>query len=213
MADFVTLLSGDVMGVPLPENVRIRIEAQNSKKAIKAFKSVQAKREAAEVARREQEKIDREYAKAADLIGQQFSPGTEAAKSFAWLAAEESPGKLVVEVIQSAFRRDGTQLNWQEASKLVNDYLKSQNLAHYDRRRVLLSASPGNGSCIARAASRTHSGSLQQGHADKRKGRRAGSYRTSGAVESRDCAMESGIASSQNPRSISRDEARRMIRA
>lgn len=141
-ADFITLLSGDVMGVPLPENVRIRLEAQNAKKAVKAFKTQGARREAQEVARREQERVDREYQRAADMIGQQFAPGSEAAKSYAWLAAEESPGKLVVEVIQSAFKKDGTQLNWQSASKLANDYLKSQNLAHYDRRKVLLSAPP-----------------------------------------------------------------------
>lgn len=148
-ADFVTILSGEVLGVKLPDEVKSRIDSQNAKKAFKAFKDGMTRKEQAEASKRETEYIQRQWDEAKQSIDVQFRDtstdkvtGKTTAETFAYLAAEDSPGAIVIDVIQFALKRDGTKLSWVEASKKANDYLKTQTSAYIDKRKHLLSVAP-----------------------------------------------------------------------
>lgn len=158
VADFITQLSSDVLGVPLPETTRVKLEAALARKAVRTHKTIQNRKEAALTARIERERaeaqakaeteaVEREWSEAAKVLSQQFAAAPDAegklapspvAKSYPWLAAEDEPGKIVVDVIRAAVIKDGTQLSWQEASKRANDYLSAQAKRYYDKRKPLL---------------------------------------------------------------------------
>jgi hypothetical protein len=158
VSDFITQMSADVLGVPLPENVRIKLDAAQARKAVRTHKTILAKKEAALAAKMEADRteattkaeadrVEAEWSKAATVLSQQFQaqPGadgkpatSQAAAAYPWLAAEDDPGKIVVDVIRAAMTKDGTQLAWQEASKKANDYLAEQAKRYYDKRKPLL---------------------------------------------------------------------------
>lgn len=158
LSDFITQASADVLGVPLPEATRTKLDAALARKAVRTSKTIMAKREAARIAAEEKarteaaerasaEEVERQWTQAAHAVGQQFAPtqdatgapvASKAAEAYPWLAAEDEPGKIVVDVIRAAMQRDGTQMSWQEASKKANDYLAEQNKRHYEKRKPLL---------------------------------------------------------------------------
>lgn len=160
VSDFITQLSADVLGVPLPESVRVKLDAAQAKKIVKTHKTIQTRKEAAEAARLEKERaeaaeaaekarVEEEWTKASAVLSQQFTPTQDAegkpaqsatAKSYPWLAAEDEPGKIIVDVIRAAMNKDGTQISWQEASKRANDYLADQAKKYYDKRKPLLAS-------------------------------------------------------------------------
>lgn len=150
VADLVTMLTGDVLGVPLPENIRIKLEAAQAKKMVRTNKTIQTRKEAEASARAEKdraaatekaeiERVEHEWNKASQVLSQQFT-GAEstAAKAHPWLAAEDEPGKIIVDVIRAAVSKDGTQLSWQEAAKQANDYLEAEAKKYYGKRSALL---------------------------------------------------------------------------
>lgn len=158
VADLITMLSGDVLGVPLPENVRIKLEAAQAKKMVRTHKTIMSRKEAEATARAEKERVsatekqetervEQEWGKAASSLSDQFrhvadadgKPQDSAAmKAYPWLAAEDNPGHAIVDVIRATFTRDGTQLSWQEAAKQANDYLKTEAEKYYGKRSALL---------------------------------------------------------------------------
>src|SRR6185312_8440459 len=160
--DFVTQLSSDVLGVPLPESVRTAFDAAQSKKMVRTYKTIQARKEAEAAARAEQERakaheraeaerVEQEWAKAASILSQQFAAAPDAegkpqpsaaSKAYPWLAAEDEPGKIIVDVIKAAAAKNGTELSWQEASKQANDYLEAQAKRYFDKRKPLLASTP-----------------------------------------------------------------------
>ena len=160
VSDFITMLSADVLGVPLPESVRVKLDAAQAKKIVRTHKTIQTRKEAAEAARLEKERqeaaetaekarVEEEWGKAATVLSQQFSPTADTegkpaqsatAKTYPWLAAEDDPGKIIVDVIRAAVNKDGTQISWQEASKRANDYLAEQAKKYYDKRKPLLAS-------------------------------------------------------------------------
>lgn len=150
VADLVTMLTGDVLGVPLPENIRIKLEAAQAKKMVRTNKTIQTRKEQEASARAEKdraaatekaeiERVEQEWNKASQVLSQQFT-GAEsvAAKAHPWLAAEDEPGKIIVDVIRAAVSKDGTQLSWQEAAKQANDYLEAEAKKYYGKRSALL---------------------------------------------------------------------------
>lgn len=159
-SDFVTALSVDVLGVPLPDNVRTAFDAAQAKKIVRTHKTIQTRKEAATQARLEKERADadvkaeterveHEWTKACDVLSHQFAavqdvegkPQTSAAaKAYPWLAAEDKPGDAIVDVIRHALKKDGTQLSWQEAAKRANDFLAGEARKYYDKRKPLLAA-------------------------------------------------------------------------
>jgi len=162
VSDFITMLSSDVLGVPLPENVRVKLDAAQAKKIVRTHKTIQTRKEAAAAAqiekeraaateKAEAERVEQEWTKAATVLSQQFAPANDAegkpavsatAKAYPWLAAEDEPGKIIVDVIRAAVTKDGTQLSWQEASQRANDYLAESARKYYDKRKPLLGADP-----------------------------------------------------------------------
>lgn len=152
-ADFVTLTSSDVLGVKLPDEVRAKMDAALARKAMASYRTREQKqkdaeakaaaaRHAEETEKQEAARVEAEWKQAAVTLDGHFKATESVAKEYAFLAAEDSPGSIVVDVIQSAKRRDGTSLSWQEASKQANDYLKKQASSYYDKRKHLLSAAP-----------------------------------------------------------------------
>jgi hypothetical protein len=162
MSDFITQASADVLGVPLPDATRTKLEAALARKAVRTSKVIQTKREAALQAKLEKERkeaeeraaneeVERQWTNAAHVVGQQFAPtqdatgkatASQAAAAYPWLAAEDEPGKIVVDVIRAAMNKDGTQMSWQEASKKANDFLAQQYKTAYERRKPLLGEKP-----------------------------------------------------------------------
>ncbi len=156
--DFVTAMSTDVLGVALPENIRAQFDAAQAKKIVRTHKTIQSRREAAAAEkaakeqavlteRQEAERVEAEWGRAATVLSQQFAPAmdatnkpvaSQAATAYPWLAAEDNPGQVVVDVIRAALNKDGTQLSWQEASKQANAYLESQAKSYYEKRKPLL---------------------------------------------------------------------------
>ena len=151
-ADFVTMMSSDVLGVQLPDGVKAAIESKLGRKALAAYKQKEQRTRERETAAQETARVAREWKDAETVLDRQFAV-EETAKAYPWLAAEESPGFIVVDVIKSAQRRDGTVLSWQEASKQANDYLKKKVSGAFDRRKHLLSAAPANPGDPARPVS------------------------------------------------------------
>lgn len=157
-SDFITMLSSDVLGVPLPENVRVKLDAAQAKKIVRTHKTIQARKEAAASAQLEKDRasasekaeidrVEHEWGKAASVLSQEFAKqpdaeGKSAAKAYPWLAAEDDPGKIIVDVIRAAVTKDGTQLSWHEASQRANDYLADTAKKYYDKRRPLLASEP-----------------------------------------------------------------------
>jgi hypothetical protein len=147
VADFVTLLSSDVLGVRLPDEIRARIDSSLAKKAMGAMRAREDRRAKAETEKQEAARVAREWQDAARALDVEFKDEATG-KKYPWLAAVDpqedgaTPGQIVVDVIQSALRKDGTVLSWEEASKQANDYLKNKSSRHYDRRKHLLSAAP-----------------------------------------------------------------------
>ena len=158
VSDFITMLSSDVLGYPLPENVRVKLDAAQAKKIVRTHKTIQTRKEAAAAAQLEKdraeaatkaetERVEHEWTKAARVLSQEFTKqpdaeGKSAAKAYPWLAAEDEPGKIIVDVIRAAVTKDGTQLSWHEASQRANDYLKDTATKYYDKRKPLLMADP-----------------------------------------------------------------------
>lgn len=142
-ADFVTLTSGEVLGVKLPDDVRARIDTRLVKTALVVGREKQSKQQQAETARQEASRVDAEWKDAERTLDGHFKSEKTMVEAYPWLAAEESPGYVIVDVIKSVQRRDGTKLSWQEAAKQANDYLKKQASGYYDKRKHLLgSAQP-----------------------------------------------------------------------
>ena len=165
VADFVTLLSGDVMGVPLPENVRIRIEAQNSKKAIKmpsrAFCS-SAKPPRPRDASKKRSIVS--TLASADLIGQQFSPWHGSRQILrmagqrriaqASSSSRSSNPLFGATALSSIGKKPASWSTITSSLKTLRITTGARFCSRHLRQRQLR----------PRAASRTHPGSLQQGH-------------------------------------------------
>lgn len=151
--DFITVLSRDVMGVPLTPDESNGLESRMARKAVRVSKTVatrreqqraeQAERERAEAATKaEKERVELEWTKAGETLTQHFTTQGEAKSAYPWLAAEDNPGSIVVDVIRAALEKDGTQLSWQEASKKANEFLQGEYKKAYEKRQALLSNAP-----------------------------------------------------------------------
>lgn len=160
VSDFITMLSSDVLGVPLPENVRTKLDAAQAKKIVRTHKTIQTRKEAAAATKLEQERasasekaeverVETEWGKATTVLSQQFAAQTDVdgkpqpsatAKAYPWLATEENPGHAIVDTIRHAFKKDGTQLSWQEAARLADEYIAGIARPYYDKRKHLLTS-------------------------------------------------------------------------
>lgn len=141
LADLVSDLTIH-MGVEVPQEVKDRLEAKRTRKQVQRMRSQQA--QTAERGRKEQEAAQDEQNRVrVKGILQQEITKPEHAPSYPWLTAEPNPGEIVFDVVQAAFKKDGTRLTWQEAAKRANDYLNTQSRAWFDKRAHLLTTATG----------------------------------------------------------------------
>lgn len=148
VGDLITMLSGDVLGVPLPEIVRTKLEATQAKKMVRTNKVIMSRKEAAAAEKAkadaasaaekaEIEQVETGWKKAAEnLTGHMRTD--EPAKAYPWLAAEDDPGAVIVDVIRAKLNKDGTQLAWHEAAKVADEYLADNAKRYFDKRKPLL---------------------------------------------------------------------------
>lgn len=157
VADLITMLSGDVLGVPLPEIVRTKLEATQAKKMVRTNKVIMSRKEAAAAEkaaadalaaneRAENEKVEIGWKNASASLSKHMvdgdpretDPNKHPAKVYPWLAAEDDPGSVIVDVIRAKLNKDGTQLAWHEAAKVADEYLADNAKRYYDKRKPLL---------------------------------------------------------------------------
>ena len=137
-ADFVTLMSSEVLGVKLPDDVLARIQTQQVRKSLSAYKAKDSRQRMAETNARETAEVEAKWKSSAASVDAHFQADEPTRKQYKYLAAEESPGSIIVDVIKSALAKDGTRISWNDASKLADDYLGKQAKAYYEKRKHLL---------------------------------------------------------------------------
>lgn len=141
-ADFVTLMSSDVLGVKLPDDVLARIQTQQVRKSLSAYKAKDSRQKMAETNRREAEEVEAKWKSSAASVDAHFQADAPTRATYRYLAAEDSPGSIIVDVIKSALAKDGTRLAWDQASKLADEYLGKQFKAYNEKRKHLLVEQP-----------------------------------------------------------------------
>lgn len=159
VADLVTALSGEVLGVQLPQEVRNKIEAKRALRAVKAQRASIQEREQLLDRQRQEAQAQLERSRAVESLGKELSKD-EHATQYPWLTAEDNPGEIVVDVIMTRHGKDGTVMKWQDAAKLANEYLQNQATAYHQKRRHLLEqqAGAGNGTRNGNATRETTQG-------------------------------------------------------
>lgn len=140
LADLVAELM-PAAGFAVKDDVKARLDAKRATKYVKRFKDTQARGEQLSAQKQQRAAEEAEWTTAARQLDAHLVTA-EVSPKYPWLASEESPGKIVIDVIRSAQRRDGTNLKWDEAAQKANDYLKNQASAFFDKRRHLLNAAP-----------------------------------------------------------------------
>lgn len=141
-ADFVTLMSSDVLGVKLPDDVLARIQTQQVRKSLSAYKAKDSRQKMAETNRREADEVEAKWKSSAASVDAHFQADEKTRTAYRYLAAEDSPGSIIVDVIKSALAKDGTRLDWGQASKLADEYLGKQFKAYNEKRKHLLVEQP-----------------------------------------------------------------------
>lgn len=143
VADLITDLSVQVLGVDVPSEVRAKIDTKRALRSVKVLKESITESEAAKAKRQEAEQEEQGRKAAIQALNQEIrQPTKDYAKRFPYLAAEEDPGDLIFRTAQRQHAKDGTILQWEEAAKRVNDYLHKQAESFYDKHRHLFSAAP-----------------------------------------------------------------------
>ena len=137
VADHITLLSERVLGVKLTDDIKARLDTALTKKALGAYKTTAQRRELAETNKRESERVEHEWREAGRTLTAEF--GREDIKTkYGWLAAEDNPGAIVVDVIRAAQKRDGTHLKWDEAAKMADEHIAKDYRSRISKRQHLI---------------------------------------------------------------------------
>jgi hypothetical protein len=141
IADLITDLSIHI-GVDVPREVRDALENRRTRKGVKVWKAEQERTVKEQAAAAEKAQEEQNRVKVMGILSQEISKA-EHVERFPWLVAEPNPGQIILDVVEAAKAADGTKLTWQEAAKRANDYLKTESLAYFDKRKHLLSAATG----------------------------------------------------------------------
>lgn len=142
VADLITELSQNVLGVEVPQEVRDRLEVKRAKKGIKALKDATARERAAAERQAKEAAEAQDRVRVIGILSQEIVK-PEHAQTYPFLAVEDDPGQLIWDTFEAQRKKDGTELHWQECAKRINAYLKQQNETHYGKRSHLLSAANG----------------------------------------------------------------------
>jgi hypothetical protein len=162
IADLITDLSGSVLGVDIPSEIKTKIEAKRALRSVKAYKDSLTESEAA---RAKREQADNEKAgryRAISALDKEINDNTKAhAKQFPYLSSEDNPGEIIMEVCEAQLRKDGTVLQWTEAAKRADEILRKQASAYYDKRKHLFTAAPAKAGSQANGTSERPQGDPQ----------------------------------------------------
>ena len=146
VADLITELSVSVLGVnDVPSEVKRGIEARRALRSVKVLKESITETEAQKAKRQEQEQQEQGKRAAIHALNQELrTPTKDYAKQFPALFAEDDPGLLIFLTAERQQKKDGTILAWTEAAKRVDEHLRKQASAFYDKRKHLFDAAPAN---------------------------------------------------------------------
>jgi hypothetical protein len=145
VADLVTDLSGSVLGVPLPPEIKNRIDAKRALRAAKLGREQMAAERTALDKQRQAAEADAQRARALDALGKELRQDTHA-KAYPWLVATDNPADIVWDVIETAARKGEPVPKWTDAAKRANDYLQQQVTQQMKRWGHLLEPQRPNGS-------------------------------------------------------------------
>lgn len=141
VADLIQDLAHQYLDAPLDEPVKDRITNKRTRAGLKLWREEQD-RLAQEQAKKQDALLEEQNRVRVKGILHQEVNKPEHAATYPFLAAEPNAGELVFEVIDTQFKKDGTQITWMDAAKRANDWLQSQALAYFDKRKHLLSPQP-----------------------------------------------------------------------
>lgn len=135
IGDLVTELSVEALGLEVNDaSLRTHRETKKALRAVKAHKTQLADLKAKTAAEAETARQAAEDRKSIEVLGQAFP--TVAAR-FPFLAAEDVPQELIYDVLKSEHKATGVILDWTEAAKRADDFLKTQASAWFAKRKAL----------------------------------------------------------------------------
>lgn len=144
LADLITDLSATGLGIQVDPQIRARMDSRRALKKIDAYKAQASVKEKALAREREELAYSQWQAESTAQLQQEISK-PEAQSAYPYLAVEDNAGRVVLDIIIEAHKRDGSTMKWQDAAKLANDYLKQNADAYLAKRRHLIApaSTPG----------------------------------------------------------------------
>lgn len=152
--DLVTELSAGVLGVPIDNQIRSRIDSRRALKRLDAYKANET-RKAQELAQKQDQMRYNEWRGNTSQALHKEITKPESATSYPFLATDDKAGEIVLDVIEAAHKRDGTVLQWTEAAKRANDYMAKEASDWFAKRKHLLTAASTPGASVAARAAPT----------------------------------------------------------
>lgn len=136
LADLVTELSTEVLGLEVNDpQLRTHRETKKALRAVKAHKAELAGLKAKQAAEAEAQKQAADKQQAKSALAAVFPT---AATKFPFLAAEDAPQELIFDVLESEHKATGIVLDWQEAARRADEFLKQQASAWFAKRKSIL---------------------------------------------------------------------------
>jgi len=144
VADLISDLSGQVLEVHLPSELRNKIDAKRALRAVQIDRRRRADREAAIERKRLEAQQQSERSQFHMALTKELEK-PEHVNAYPWLRAEDDPAGVILEVAQAQFQKDGSTITWQQAAQRANDYLSSYGADYNEKRRHLLDRLPRRG--------------------------------------------------------------------
>lgn len=129
-----------ILGVQVDAGRKSAALNRKTQKALKLWKSDQAKRDAEAAERSSIEQHATALRNAAHTIQDQLGLG-ENVKKYPWLSSESDAGALVVERWKKYNDKDGTNKHWTDVAAELDKKFENQGLSWYQSRKHLLSTS------------------------------------------------------------------------
>lgn len=144
LADLITDISSAGLGIQVDPQIKARMDSRRALKKIDAYKAQASVKEKALAKQQEELQYSQWRQNTTHVLQQEIlKPSAQAAYPF--LAVEDNAGQLVLDIIVEANKRDGSTMEWTQAAKMANDYLKQNADGYIAKRRHLLepAAKPG----------------------------------------------------------------------
>ncbi len=140
-ADLITEVGGRTLGLGVTPEVQARTESRKALRALKAHKTEALKAEERRKKDQEATASKAERTRTVEVLGKELQAK---ATTYPHLASEADPGAIVMDVIETQHRRDGTVMKWEDAAALADKYLKDQADQWFAKRRHLYATAPAD---------------------------------------------------------------------